>query len=302
MRNGRGGGGRIPFGHRDTDVHGGGPGFEHGHRAKDDPDRAGRRDAGKAVGGVQRGRAKGRPGRQRYDQPLRDGQWRVDVQPADDAGDQRRQLRDGDGGRLEPAAGHVHSHGNGAGTAVCRRARPADGDGRRTVGRRTAGGRCRRAHTVRRHPGVQAGHGFRGVRTAPRGGRRRTAARGRRVQRRGAHTQPGRQRGSVSRQFGRFAHGKPAAGSVRAHVSGTGARASATTGARVRFSAGRKLQQSRRSSHRHGSRGVLFADRGLQHPQTAQEGAGTQTAREHIALKSDAMHRTHYNAAESHRI
>jgi len=41
MRNGRGGGGRIPFGHRDTDVYGGWPGFEHGHRAKDDPGRAG---------------------------------------------------------------------------------------------------------------------------------------------------------------------------------------------------------------------------------------------------------------------
>jgi len=153
---------------------------------------------------------------------VRDGQRRVDVQPADDAGDQRRQLRDGDGGRLEPAAAHVHSHRDGAGAAVRRRARPADSDGRRAVGRRIGGGGSRRTHTVRRHPGVQTGHGFRGLRTAPRGHRRRAAASGRRVQRRGAHTQPGRRRGPLSRQFGRFAHGEPAAGSVRTHISRTG--------------------------------------------------------------------------------
>jgi len=47
----------------------------------------------------------------------------------------------------------------------------------------------------------------------------------------------------------------------------------------------RRRRDSRRSPDR-----VLFADRGLQHPQTAQEGARTQAAREHIALKSDSMY------------
>jgi len=163
---------------------------------------------------VQRRRAEGRSGRQRHDQPVRDGQRRVDVQPVDDASDQWRQLRGGDGGRLEPASSHVHSHGNGAGTAVRRRARPTDSDGRRAVGSGIGGDGGRRTHTVRRHPGVQTGHGFRGVRTAPRDCRRRTAASGRRVQRRGTHTKPGRRQGSLSRQFGRFAHGESAAGSV----------------------------------------------------------------------------------------
>jgi len=93
---------------------------------------------------------------------VRDGQRRDDVQPADDADDERG----GDGGRHEPAAGDVHRHGNGAGVTVRRRTGSANGDGRRTVG----DGRRRGTHIVPRHTRVQAGHGLRGVRIAPAGG------------------------------------------------------------------------------------------------------------------------------------
>jgi len=82
---------------------------------------------------VQRGREKGRTGCKRHNQLVRDGQRRGDVQPVDDAGDQRRELRGGDAGRLQSAAGHVHSHGDGAGAAVRGRAGAADGDGRRAA-------------------------------------------------------------------------------------------------------------------------------------------------------------------------
>jgi len=163
---------------------------------------------------VQRGREEGWPGRERHDQSVRDGQRRGDVQPADDAGDHRRELRGGDGGRLQPATGHVHRHGDGAGVTVRRRTGPADGDGRRTVGGSRGG--SRRAHIVPRHTRVQAEHGFCGVRISSRSCRGRTAAPGggRGIQRRETHTQPGRRRGRVSRQFDSLADGQSAAGSV----------------------------------------------------------------------------------------
>lgn len=103
LGDGRGGGRGVPVGQSHTDVHGGRHhGLDHGHGAENDPGRAQRRHAGQIVGGVQRGRAEGGPGRQRHDQPVRNGQRRGHVQPVDDAGDQRRRcrLRDGHGGRL----------------------------------------------------------------------------------------------------------------------------------------------------------------------------------------------------------